>query len=148
MAQQQCLPDHSTSNLQKSDLTSCQLIECAVFIHLHPFDRNTVAIRSKLVEEYATSTANKFLSALRGTLKASWQLGQMSAEDYHKAASVGGIKGETVPAGLELSGGEIAALLQACAKDPSPAGARDAAIIALLYACGPPLDGQKWWRWT
>jgi integrase/recombinase XerD len=98
--------------------------------------QHTAAIRSKLTEEYAASTANKFLSALRGTLKAAWQLGQMSAEEYHKAASVGGVKGETVPAGRELSGGEISALMQACAKDSSPAGARDAAIIALLYACG------------
>jgi site-specific recombinase XerD len=98
--------------------------------------QHTAAIRSKLAEEYAASTTNKFLSALRGTLKAAWQLGQMSAEDYHKAASVGGVKGETVPAGRELSGGEISALMQVCAQDPSPAGTRDAAIIALLYACG------------
>jgi integrase/recombinase XerD len=98
--------------------------------------QHTAAIRSKLTEEYAASTANKFLSALRGTLKAAWQLGQTSAEAYHKAASVGGVKGETLPAGRELSGGEISALMQACAKDHSPAGARDAAIIALLYACG------------
>jgi site-specific recombinase XerD len=98
--------------------------------------QHTAAIRSKLAEVYAASTANKFLSALRGTLKAAWQLGQMSAEDYHKAASVGGVKGETVPAGRELSGGELSALMQACAQDHSPAGARDAAIIALLYACG------------
>jgi site-specific recombinase XerD len=60
----------------------------------------------------------------------------MSAEDYHEAISVGGIKGQNVPAGRELSAGEISALLQACAKDHSPADARDAAIIALRYACG------------
>ena len=47
-----------------------------------------------------------------------------------------GVRGETLPAGRALSSGEIAGLLDACADDPSAAGARDAAVIAVLYACG------------
>ena len=42
------------------------------------------------------------LSALQGVLKAAWQLGVIPAEDYHKAASVKNIAGETLPAGREL----------------------------------------------
>ena len=98
--------------------------------------QHTQAVRSKLAESYAPATANRFLSALRGTLKASWRLGQMTAEDYHRARDVENIKGETLPAGRELSEGEIAALIGTCEQDPSNAGARDAAIIAVMYGAG------------
>ena len=98
--------------------------------------QHATAVRSKLQEEYAPATVNKMLSALRKTLKAAWQLDQMSAEDYHKAASVESVNGETIPAGRELSAGEIAALLGSCENDPTPAGVRDAAVIAVMYAAG------------
>ena len=74
------------------------------------------------------------LSALRGVLKAAWKLGLMSAEDYQKAASVESVRGETVPAGRALSGGELAGLLDTCEQEPL--GIRDAAILSLLYGCG------------
>ncbi len=98
--------------------------------------QHTAAIRSHLAERYSAATANKMLSALRGTLKAAWRLGLMSADDYARAADVESITGSTLPAGRALTTGEITALLDACAADPSPAGARDAAIIALLRAGG------------
>jgi site-specific recombinase XerD len=93
-------------------------------------------IRSKLAEKYQPATANKVLSALRGTLKAAWELGQMDAETYQRAANVKGMKGETLPAGRSIASGELQALIDVCAHDQSPAGARDAAIIAILYSCG------------
>lgn len=98
--------------------------------------QHTAAIRSRLAETYAPATANKMLSALRGTLKAAWKLGQMSAEDYHRAVGVGAVEGETLPAGRAITAGELAALLAACEADQTPAGVRDAAIIGLLYSCG------------
>ena len=98
--------------------------------------QHTTAVSSKLQEKYAPATTNKMLSALRKTLKAAWLLDQMTAEDYHKAASVESVNGETIPAGRELSAGEIAALLGSCENDPTPAGARDAAVIAVMYAAG------------
>jgi site-specific recombinase XerD len=98
--------------------------------------QHTTAIRSKLAERYSTKTVNKMLSALRGTLKAAWRLSQMTAEDYRRAADVESVRGETLPAGRALTAGEIAALLDACADDPTPAGARDGALIALLRAGG------------
>ncbi len=98
---------------------------------------HTAALRSKLAEIYSPSTANRTLSAVRGVLKEAWQLGYMSAEDYHRAANVKSIKGETLPAGRELSQGEILALVQICKSDTKTAsGVRDAAIIGLLYTCG------------
>ena len=98
--------------------------------------QHTAAIRAELAERYGHATVNKMLSALRGTLKAAWQLGQMPAEEYFRAAGVGNVRGETLPAGRALSSGELQALMAACANDPTPAGARDAAIVALLYSCG------------
>lgn len=44
---------------------------------------------------------------------------------------------EALTAGRMLSGEEVAAPLDACADDPSAAGARDAAMIALWYVAGP-----------
>lgn len=98
--------------------------------------QHTAAIRSKLSERYSAATANKMLSALRGTLKAAWRLGLMSAEDYQRASDIENVTGSTLPAGRALASGEIVALLEACAADSSPAGIRDGAIIALLRAGG------------
>jgi site-specific recombinase XerD len=98
--------------------------------------QHTAAIRAQLAEMYKPATANKMLSALRQVLHRAWKLDQMSAEDYHRARDVENVKGEALPAGRDLEAGEIAALIAACEDDPSLAGARDAAIIALMYATG------------
>jgi site-specific recombinase XerD len=96
--------------------------------------QHTAAIRSQLAERYAHTTANRMLSALRGVLRAAWKLGLMGADDFHTAASVGTVRGETVPAGRHVPVGEISALLGTC--DQTAGGIRDAAIISLLYAGG------------
>jgi len=94
------------------------------------------ALRSVLIEMYHPAMSNKILCAVRGVLKRAWMLNLLSAEDYHKAVSVGGVRGETVPAGRELTMGEISALMDACVRDRTSAGVRDAAIIGLLYSGG------------
>ncbi|MEK6751613.1 MAG: tyrosine-type recombinase/integrase [Chloroflexota bacterium] len=98
--------------------------------------QHVTAIRTRLNEKYKPASVNKMLAAVRGVLKAAWQLGQMSAEDYYKAASVKGVKNDTLPAGRELTQGEITALMSACEHDTTNAGARDAAIVGLMYSCG------------
>jgi site-specific recombinase XerD len=97
--------------------------------------QHTALIRSRLVAYFAPATAKKMLSALRGVLRTVWRLGQMSAEDYRKAVDIDKVNGETLLAGRRVSSGEIAALLDACAADQSPAGIRDAAMFCILYAC-------------
>ena len=97
---------------------------------------HAAAVRSRLTQEYAAPTANKILCALRGTLKTCWRLGQMNADDYQRATDLDAVRGETLPSGRALTSGEIAALLDACARDISAAGARDAAMLAILYSCG------------
>jgi site-specific recombinase XerD len=99
--------------------------------------QHVTAIRTRLQEQgLRAATINKYLCALRGTLKAAWLLGYIAAEDYHKAAAMKGVRIKTLPAGRELSGDEIRALMTTCEEDSSPAGARDAALIALLYGTG------------
>jgi site-specific recombinase XerD len=98
--------------------------------------QHTAAIRAQLADMYKPATANKMLSALRQVLRHAWKLGQMSAEEYHRARDIQNVKGEVLPAGRDLGVGEIAALIAVCEDDPTLAGARDAAIIALMYGTG------------
>jgi site-specific recombinase XerD len=103
--------------------------------------QHTAAIRAKIAQAYSPATANKMLSALRQTLKQAWLLGQMTAEEYSRAIELEPITGETIPAGRELSQGEILALMTTCQQDPSAnAGTRDAAMIGLMYAAGLSRD--------
>ena len=98
--------------------------------------QHLAAIKTQLAERYSPATTNHMLSALRGVLYAAWKLELITAEDYHRAASIKSVRGVTLPAGRELSPGEIAGLMGECEKDRSPAGARDAAIISLMYSGG------------
>jgi site-specific recombinase XerD len=99
--------------------------------------QHTSALRARVVQRYSPATANKILSALRQTLKQAWLLGQMSAEEYHRAIQLEPVTGEAPTAGRELSQAEILALMTTCQQDPNTnAGTRDAAMIALMYAAG------------
>jgi site-specific recombinase XerD len=94
------------------------------------------ALRTKLSENYAPASVNTTLSGLRGVLRAAWRLGQITGEHYQRATDVGNVTGSRLPAGRRLTSGELSALMKTCAQDNTPAGARDAAIIALAYAAG------------
>lgn len=85
---------------------------------------------------YAPGTINLTLTHLRGIARQVWSLGYMTAEEWERVKDVRPTKGERLPAGRDASQGELAALLEACARDPSPAGARDGAMLALLYSTG------------
>lgn len=97
---------------------------------------HTQAIRARLAEKYAPATVNKMLSALRGVLTAATNLGQMTADNLHKATAIKSMKGSTLPTGRELSPKEIRALARVCREDETPAGVRDAAMIGVLYTTG------------
>jgi len=84
----------------------------------------------------APASVNAALSALRGVARAAWHMGMMTAEDCQRIAAVKNVRGERLPAGRALSRSEVAALFDACACDETAAGARDAALLALLIGAG------------
>ncbi len=97
--------------------------------------QHTQAVRAALAERYAPATANKILSALRGVLGECFRLGLMSAEDHARASDIPNVKGQSAPRGRALKMVELVALFGAC--DPTTAqGARDAALLAVLYGAG------------
>lgn len=98
--------------------------------------QHTAAIRSAVAERYTPAGANLHLAALRGVLRECWRLGLTAADDYERAADLAPVRGERLPRGRALDAGELRALFRSCAADRSPAGARDAAILAVLYGAG------------
>lgn len=95
------------------------------------------ALRALLAERYAPATANRHLVALRRVLRCAWRLGLMDAAAHDAAlADLEPVRGTTQPAGRSLVPGELAALARACAEDPRPQGARDAAMLGVLYGAG------------
>ena len=105
--------------------------------------------------EYAPGTINQGLAAIRwyarrlGDLAFDWpppedptereqieQLRDDIIRHTSRIAAVPDVRGERVQPGRAIGEGELAALMQACAADPSPADVRDGAIIALAALTG------------
>jgi site-specific recombinase XerD len=98
--------------------------------------QHTAAVRAALAERYAPATANKCLAALRGVLKAAWRLEQIPSEEYQRAADLPAVRGEALPRGRALNSSELQAIFGACGNDPTAAGAKDAALLAVLFGAG------------
>lgn len=99
--------------------------------------QHTARLRTLIIEQgWSPAYGSKHLVALRRVLKEAWRLGQMSAEDYHRAADVAKIDGEREVAGRMLDRGEIAAHLDACVASGTVKGIRDAALLAVANATG------------
>jgi site-specific recombinase XerD len=96
----------------------------------------TSAVRQYLANTYSPKTTNLAISALRGVLKECWRLGLMDDAAYHHAIDIPRVAEENGVAGRSLDVDELRALFTVCNADPSPAGVRDAALIAVLYCTG------------
>ncbi len=96
---------------------------------------HATAVRSALANRYAPATGNRILAALRGVMRAAFQLGLINSDELARVNLVKAVRGSRVVRGRALSAAELRALFTAC--DPDTAsGARDAALLALLYAGG------------
>jgi len=114
-----------------------------------------------LVEEYLVtlqrdglkpSSVNHALATIRWWARRVSKLAgeYASPEDARRIAELAAhvsniedLKGYTVSPGRHMDESEIVALLQACTTDRSPAGRRDAAILAVAYATGARIHEIK-----
>jgi integrase len=86
---------------------------------------------------YSPATANRYLSAVRGVVKEAWRLELIDRETMEKAVDVPPVRGRREQQGRVVAREELLALFRACKADENrAAGARDAAILALLYGSG------------
>lgn len=154
------------AGLDPAEATKAQregLLDSAAWTQIRA--QEVTAVRSWLAGHYAAPTANKMLTALRGTLKEARRLVRRAAQEAQAGAgntdtamrialassamqdalqdAIDAAK--TLPGddtttqaerGRALTFGEIMALMAVCTGDPSPAGVRDAAIVALLRVAG------------
>lgn len=99
--------------------------------------QHVAALRAKLIDRgYAPATVNGTLYALRGVVRACFNLGALSVEELERIRNVKPVRGDRLLRGRALSAGEIGALMGVCAADEGLLGVRDAALIGLLYAGG------------
>lgn len=94
------------------------------------------ALRARLAGDYAPSSANRHLVAVRGVLKECWRLGMIPEAEYRKAIDVDPVKGQRLPAGRALADTEVKALFLAALRRGGAQGKRDAVLLILTYGCG------------
>ncbi|MEU0517540.1 tyrosine-type recombinase/integrase [Streptosporangium sp. NPDC006007] len=98
---------------------------------------HTVRIRALMMERgWSPAYVNKHLVALRRVLREAWRLGRMTAEEYQRAADLPTVEHTRLPTGQHIPPEVVGAALAACDGDGSPAGIRDAALLAVLYSTG------------
>lgn len=99
--------------------------------------QHTAAIRGLLLSQgWSPAYARKHVAALRSVLRVAWKLGLITADEHAQATNLEPVKGTALPTGRSINSRELEAMLQVCADDPTPAGVRDAALIAVLYSTG------------
>jgi site-specific recombinase XerD len=98
--------------------------------------QHTAALRAVLVEQFAPSTVNQMLCALRRVLKEAKKLKSISITDYAEAVDIANVKGTTELRGRALTKTEVGAIMKVCRADQSNTGIRDAALLAILLGTG------------
>lgn len=82
------------------------------------------------------ASVNGLIHALRGIAREAFKLRLMPGEEYERIRLVPLIRYRRLEAGRSVRPAELAHLVQALIADPSPAGFRDTAMLAVLYAGG------------
>jgi len=98
---------------------------------------HTQAMRAQAVAECgAPASARKRLAALSGVLRACRRLGLVDPAHFAAVTDWDGIKGKSAPTGRHLAPGELRALFEVCASDPTIRGRRDAALLSTAIHTG------------
>lgn len=98
---------------------------------------HTRALRALLAERYAPQTASRYLTATRETVRWAGRLGLAGAAEVEAAAELPGVKGSRLPKGRAQKASEVRALFEAARADKRRRrGARDSALVALLWGAG------------
>ena len=94
-------------------------------------------LRADLGERYAVATANASLAAVRGALRAAWLAGDLDRDGHERRAeALKRLRGRSAP-GRALNASQVRKLFAAAASDRNrAAGARDGALLAVLYGLG------------
>lgn len=95
---------------------------------------HVAALRTWLSDSFKPARVNRCLSAIKGTMKIAWQLGQIDGGRLVEILKLKAVRRGSHPYGRSLSAHEIHALMEACA-DGTFTGKRDLAVITLAY-CG------------
>ncbi len=114
-------------------------IEDSLMFPWEKLDYGTVtAVKAWLDAQYAPSTVNRYLCAIRRVIQEAWRHHLITAETYQRATDVQSVSAQRLPTGRELDNAEIKALIQACLADESNPvlGIRDAAMVSLMYSSG------------
>jgi site-specific recombinase XerD len=97
--------------------------------------QHAAAVRARLAESYACTTANKMIAAMKGVIRQAFALGLIDAERYARILAVKSVKGARVAKGRAILQSELKDLFAAC--DTSKAsGARNAALLGIAYGAG------------
>lgn len=110
-------------------------------IELFPWQKLRVehiaAYKAQLIKaEKSPNTVNVTLAALKGVLRAAWQLGQISDHDKLAVDSIKPVRGQKIEKGRCLSSEEVHKLLESCVIENSAKGFRDAALISSAVGLG------------
>ncbi len=89
---------------------------------------NVAAMLAKV--EGAPATRNHARACIRGVARAAWRLSLITSDELTRINDIPSAKGDREIAGRDIEAWEIAAIMRTC-NDGTPAGARDAALIAL-----------------
>ncbi len=120
-----------------------EIADPATFPWHHLRAAQVARIRQRLMQPYgpahkraAPATVNLTLAVFRGIAREARNANAMTDEEYRRICEIKADKGERLPRGRAVPTGELTALVRACARDRSPAGVRDAAMLAALYTGG------------
>ena len=102
-------------------------------------DRSLVLSVLEVLKKRGKSTAsrNLALSILKGIARQACLLQQMPENQFVLIKEVRALKGSRLPSGRALLVQEIQKLIDHCLYDEGLSGVRDAALLGVLFGCGP-----------